>query len=203
LIVPIGDWVLEEACRQGQAIREAGHRHLRVAVNLSARQLFDGEFARRVAEILDHTGFPAPNLELEITESMVMQDAEQAIRLLTALHGTGVRIAIDDFGTGYSSLAYLKRFPIDCVKIDRSFIRDIPGNRDDVSITRSIIAMAHNLKLEVVAEGVETAEQAEFLHAHGCDEIQGFLFSEALPADALERFLGRAGEDDSSSYLQA
>ena len=203
LIVPIGDWVMEEACRQGQAIREAGHRNLRVAVNLSARQLFDDELARRVADILDHTGFPAQNLELEITESMVMQDAEQAVRLLTALHGTGVRIAIDDFGTGYSSLAYLKRFPIDCVKIDRSFIRDLPGNRDDVSITRSIIAMAHNMKLEVVAEGVETAQQAEFLHAHGCDEIQGYLFSEPLPADAFERFLGRAGENDSSSYLQA
>ena len=191
LIVPIGDWVMEEACRQAQAMREAGHRDLRVAVNLSARQLFDDELARRVADILDHTGFPAQNLELEITESMVMQDAEQAINLLTALHGTGVRIAIDDFGTGYSSLAYLKRFPIDCVKIDRSFIRDLPDNSDDIAITRSIIAMAHNMKLEIVAEGVETVEQLEFLQACGCEEIQGFLFSRPLPADAMARYLGQ------------
>ena len=191
LIVPIGDWVMEEACRQAQAMREAGHRDLRVAVNLSARQLFDDELARRVADILDHTGFPAQNLELEITESMVMQDAEQAINLLTALHGTGVRIAIDDFGTGYSSLAYLKRFPIDCVKIDRSFIHDLPDNSDDIAITRSIIAMAHNMKLEIVAEGVETVEQLEFLQACGCEEIQGFLFSRPLPADAMARYLGQ------------
>ncbi|HEY5930824.1 MAG TPA: EAL domain-containing protein [Burkholderiales bacterium] len=191
LIVEIGDWVMEEACRHAQAMREAGHRNLRVAVNLSARQLFDDELARRVADILDHTGFPAENLELEITESMVMQDAEQAINLLTALHGTGVRIAIDDFGTGYSSLAYLKRFPIDCVKIDRSFIRDLPGNSDDIAMTRSIIAMAHNMKLEIVAEGVETVQQLEFLQAYGCDEIQGFLFSEPLPADAMARYLGQ------------
>lgn len=191
LIVPIGDWVMEEACRQAQAMRETGHRDLRVAVNLSARQLFDDELARRVADILDHTGFPAQNLELEVTESMVMQDAGQAISLLTALRGTGVRIAIDDFGTGYSSLSYLKRFPIDCVKIDRSFIRDLPDNSDDVAITRSIIAMAHNMKLEVVAEGVETVEQLEFLQACGCEEIQGFLFSRPLPADAMARYLGQ------------
>jgi diguanylate cyclase (GGDEF)-like protein/PAS domain S-box-containing protein len=191
LIVPIGDWVLEEACRHARAMRDAGHRDLRVGVNLSARQLFDDELARRVADILDHTGFPAQNLELEITESMVMRDAEQAISLLTALHGTGVRIAIDDFGTGYSSLAYLKRFPIDCVKIDRSFIRDLPDNSDDAAITRSIIAMAHNMNLEVVAEGVETAEQLEFLQACGCEEIQGFLFSRPLPADAMTRYLAQ------------
>jgi len=195
LIVEIGDWVMEEACRHAQAMREAGHRNLRVAVNLSARQLFDDELARRVADILDHTGFPAENLELEITESMVMQDAEQAINLLTALHGTGVRIAIDDFGTGYSSLAYLKRFPIDCVKIDRSFIRDLPGNSDDIAMTRSIIAMAHNMKLEIVAEGVETVQQLEFLQAYGCDEIQGFLFSEPLPADAMARYLGQENNE--------
>ncbi|HEY5928673.1 MAG TPA: EAL domain-containing protein, partial [Burkholderiales bacterium] len=124
-----------------------------------------------------------------------MQDAEQAINLLTALHGTGVRIAIDDFGTGYSSLAYLKRFPIDCVKIDRSFIRDLPGNSDDIAMTRSIIAMAHNMKLEIVAEGVETVQQLEFLQAYGCDEIQGFLFSEPLPADAMARYLGQENNE--------
>jgi diguanylate cyclase (GGDEF)-like protein/PAS domain S-box-containing protein len=203
LIVPIGDWVLEEACRHGQALREAGHRNLSVAVNLSARQLFDDDLAKRIAEILRITGFPAQNLQLEITESAVMRDAEQAVRLLTALHSTGVRMAIDDFGTGYSSLAYLKRFPIDCVKIDRSFIRDLPQNSDDVAITRSIIAMAHNMTLEIVAEGVETVGQLEFLQACGCDEIQGFLFSEPLPAEAFLRFLHRPSMQPVAAPQQA
>ncbi len=203
MIVPIGDWVLTEACRQGQALRAAGHCNLRVAVNLSVRQLYDEGLARRISEILAQTGFPAENLELEITESMVMRDAEGAITLLQALRETGVRIAIDDFGTGYSSLAYLKRFPIDCVKIDRSFIRDLPENRDDASITRSIIAMAHNMKLEVVAEGVETVPQLDFLHAHGCDEIQGFLFSKPLGIDAFERFLGGHAEQPQVRHLHS
>ncbi|HEX7953655.1 MAG TPA: EAL domain-containing protein, partial [Burkholderiales bacterium] len=189
MIVQLGDWVLGEACRQAQALREAGHGNLCVAVNLSVRQLYDQGFALRVSEALRQSGFPAKNLELEITESMVMRDAEGSISLLQALRDTGVRIAIDDFGTGYSSLAYLKRFPIDCVKIDRSFIQDLPDDRDDASITRSIIAMAHNMKLEVVAEGVETESQLTFLHGYGCDEIQGYLYSEPLDADAFERFL--------------
>ncbi len=205
IIVGIGDWVLEEACRNGQMLRESGHIGLRVSVNLSVRQLFDRGFAQRVADILERTGFPAESLELEITESMVMRDAEDAVKLLQALRDTGVRLAIDDFGTGYSSLAYLKRFPIDCVKIDRSFIRDLPDDRDDASITRSIIAMAHNMKLDVVAEGVETPEQLNFLHAYGCDEIQGFLFSEALAADAFERYLGAPAQNTPViySYLRA
>ncbi|HZF23125.1 MAG TPA: EAL domain-containing protein [Burkholderiales bacterium] len=203
IVVQIGDWVLEEACRQGQMLRESGHISLRVSVNLSVRQLFDHGFAQRVADILEQTGFPAQYLELEITESMVMRDAERAVTLLQALRDTGVRLAIDDFGTGYSSLAYLKRFPIDCVKIDRSFIRDLPEDRDDASITRSIIAMAHNMKLDVVAEGVETPEQLEFLHAYGCDEIQGFLFSEPLAADAFERFLGAPAQHAPATYLHA
>ena len=134
---------------------------------------------------------------------MVMRDAEDAIKVLQALRDTGVRIAIDDFGTGYSSLAYLKRFPIDCVKIDRSFIRDLPEDRDDASITRSIIAMAHNMELEVVAEGVETVPQLDFLRAHGCDEIQGFLFSKPLGIDAFERFLGRHAEQRQVRDLHA
>jgi EAL domain-containing protein (putative c-di-GMP-specific phosphodiesterase class I) len=205
IIVQIGDWVLEEACRQGQMLRDLGHISLRVSVNLSVRQLFDEGFAQRVAATLKRTGFPAESLELEITESMVMRDAERAVKLLQALRDTGVRLAIDDFGTGYSSLAYLKRFPIDCVKIDRSFIRDLPEDRDDASITRSIIAMAHNMKLDVVAEGVETPEQLAFLHAYGCDEIQGFLFSEPLAADAFERYLGAPAKNAPAihSYLRA
>jgi diguanylate cyclase (GGDEF)-like protein len=189
MIVSIGDWVLMEACRHGESLRRAGHLNLSVAVNLSVRQLYDEGLAGRVGDALRESGFPAENLELEITESMVMHDAEQAIKVLKSLRDTGVRIAIDDFGTGYSSLAYLKRFPIDSLKIDRSFIRDLPNDRDDASITRSIIAMAHNMKLEVVAEGVETIPQLEFLDEHGCDEIQGFLYSEPLGAVAFERFL--------------
>jgi EAL domain-containing protein (putative c-di-GMP-specific phosphodiesterase class I) len=181
--------VLEEACTQGASLRLAGFTDIRVAVNISVRQLSDRGFPQRVSDILSQTGFPARNLELEITESMVMRDAEHAVTMLQSLRDTGVRLAIDDFGTGYSSLAYLKRLPIDCVKIDRSFIRDLPEDRDDASITRSIIAMAHNMKLEVVAEGVETVQQLEFLSAHGCDEIQGFLFSEPLPIEGLKRFL--------------
>jgi diguanylate cyclase (GGDEF)-like protein/PAS domain S-box-containing protein len=189
LIVPIGDWVLEEACSQGESLRLAGYPDIRVAVNISMRQLSDRAFPHRLSDILAQTGFPAHNLELELTESMVMRDAENAVTMLESVRSTGVRLAIDDFGTGYSSLAYLKRLPIDCVKIDRSFIRDLPEDRDDVSITRSIIAMAHNMKLEVVAEGVETVAQFDFLNAHGCDEIQGFLFSVPLPMDELKRFL--------------
>ena len=203
MIVPIGDWVLTEACRQGQALRDAGHAGLRVAVNLSVRQLYDDGLAMRVSGALERTGFPPENLELEITESMVMRDAEGAIKVLQALRDTGVRIAIDDFGTGYSSLAYLKRFPIDCVKIDRSFIRDLPDDRDDASITRSIIAMAHNMNLEVVAEGVETVPQLEFLHAYGCDEIQGFLFSKPLGAEAFEQFLDGQATPPRAVHVQA
>jgi diguanylate cyclase (GGDEF)-like protein/PAS domain S-box-containing protein len=199
MIVQIGDWVLEEACRRAQALRVVGHDGLCVAVNLSVRQLYDQGFALRVSNALKRTGFPAQNLELEITESMVMRDAEGSIKLLQVLRDTGVRIAIDDFGTGYSSLAYLKRFPIDCVKIDRSFIRDLPDDRDDASITRSIIAMAHNMKLKVVAEGVETESQLAFLQAHGCDEIQGYLFSEPLDAEAFERFLEEHADRGTSS----
>ncbi|MEQ1881177.1 MAG: EAL domain-containing protein [Burkholderiales bacterium] len=191
VIGPIGDWVLREACVQGQILRDAGHLPLKVSVNLSARQLFDQDFAQRVTDTLQETGFPANCLELEITESMIMRDAPHSILVLQALRDTGVRIAIDDFGTGYSSLAYLKRFPIDCIKIDRSFIRDLPQDRDDASITRGIIAMAHNMKLEVVAEGVETVAQLEFLRAHGCDEIQGFLFSEPLGMNDFEKYLGK------------
>ncbi|HVY06635.1 MAG TPA: EAL domain-containing protein [Burkholderiales bacterium] len=203
MIVPIGDWVLMEACKQGELLRKAGHIDLRVAVNLSVRQLYDEGLATRVAEVLRKTGFPAANLELEITESMVMHDAEEAIKVLQSLRDTGVRIAIDDFGTGYSSLAYLKRFPIDSLKIDRSFIRDLPDDRDDASITRSIIAMAHNMKLEVVAEGVETTPQLDFLDAYGCDEIQGYLYSEPLGLDAFERFLDDRGRGSQPQAVHA
>ena len=192
LIVPVGDWVLENSCRYGCHLRDNGHPELSLSVNLSARQLLDARLADRIGDILERTGFPASALELEITESMVMHDADRAVTLLEKLRSTGVGVAIDDFGTGYSSLAYLKRFPINCVKIDRSFIRDLPRDRGDGAITRSIIAIAQNMKLNVVAEGVEQEQQLEFLNAYGCQEAQGFLFSAPLPPPTLETYLEQA-----------
>ena len=187
LIVAIGEWVLRTACAQNQSWREPGLPPLRVAVNLSARQFAHANLLQDVARALAETGLDPAGLELEITESMLMQDPERAVTLLRRLKDMGIHISIDDFGTGYSSLNYLKRFPLDSVKIDRSFIRDIPGDADDAAITRAIIAMAHSLRLKVIAEGVETDEQLDFLRAHGCDEMQGFHFSRALPGD---EFLG-------------
>ena len=183
LIVEIGRWVLFEACRQNMAWQRSGLRPIRVAVNLSARQLRSGELLNEIDAALAETGLSVDSLELEVTESMVMDDPENVIKLLTAIHERGIHLALDDFGTGHSSLAYLKRFPIDCVKIDRTFIKDTPGNTDDVAIARTIIAMAQTLKLSTVAEGVETAEQLELLEAMGCDQIQGYYFSRPLPAD--------------------
>ena len=159
-------------------------------MNLSARQFAHASLLRDVARVLNETGLDPAWLELEITESMVMRDPEHAVALLQGLKAMGIHLSIDDFGTGYSSLSYLKRFPLDSVKIDRSFIRDIPGNGDDAAITQAIIAMAHSLRLGVVAEGVETEEQLDFLRANGCDEMQGNHFSRPLPED---EFLPAAG----------
>jgi EAL domain-containing protein (putative c-di-GMP-specific phosphodiesterase class I) len=155
-----------------------------VAVNLSARQFEREDLAEVIAGVLRDTGLSAHLLELEITESAVMHSADRAAQVLQQLKQMGVRVAIDDFGTGYSSLGYLKRFPIDSVKIDRSFIRDIPDDKDDVAITQAVIAMAHSLRLKVIAEGVETEGQYCFLRDHNCDEIQGFYYSP--PVDATE-----------------
>ncbi|HEY5292469.1 MAG TPA: EAL domain-containing protein [Burkholderiales bacterium] len=189
LIVPIGAWVLETACARNQLWREQGLPPLRMAVNLSARQFAHENLLQDVARALDETGLDPAALEFEITESMVMHDPERAVKLLSRLKDLGVYLSIDDFGTGYSSLSYLKRFPLDSVKIDSSFIRDIPGNADDAAITRAIIAMAHSLRLKVIAEGVETEEQLSFLREHGCDEMQGYHFSKPLPEDAFLRLL--------------
>ncbi|MFA6920367.1 MAG: bifunctional diguanylate cyclase/phosphodiesterase [Gallionella sp.] len=183
LIVGIGRWVLFEACRQNREWQTLGLRPLRVAVNLSARQFRAGNLLSEIDSVLAQTGLPVDSLELEVTESMVMDDPESVIRLLGAIHDRGIHLALDDFGTGHSSLAYLKRFPIDCVKIDRAFIKDTPGNTDDVAIARTIIAMAEALGLSTVAEGVETAEQAELIKAMGCGQIQGYFYSRPLPAD--------------------
>ena len=185
LIEQIGAWVLKAACERNRAWRLLGMPPLRVAVNLSARQFVQANLVSDVARVLDASGLAPGLLELEITESMVMDNPEQAIKTLRQLKSMGIALAIDDFGTGYSSLGYLKRFPIDNIKIDRSFIKDIPRNSDDATITRTIIDMTHNLRLKAVAEGVETAAQLDFLREHGCDEMQGYYFSQPLAEDAF------------------
>ncbi|TSA17050.1 MAG: EAL domain-containing protein [Betaproteobacteria bacterium] len=194
LIVPIGEWVLRTACAQNKAWREQGLPPLRVAVNLSARQFAHENLLHDVARVLRTTGMDASALELEITESMVMHDPERAVELLGKLKAMGIHLSIDDFGTGYSSLSYLKRFPLDSLKIDRSFIRDIPGDADDAAITRAIIAMAQSLRLTVIAEGVELEDQLTFLREHDCDEMQGYHFSKPLPGDEFLTLL-RANPD--------
>ena len=155
---------------------------MRVAVNLSARQFSDDALIADIGDALGEAELPPDGLELEITESMVMQNPERAVTTLARLRELGISVSIDDFGTGYSSLGYLKRFPIDNVKIDRSFIKDLPHDTDDAAITRAVIAMAHSLRIRVVAEGVETREQLEFLRTHECDECQGYFLSRPLPA---------------------
>jgi diguanylate cyclase (GGDEF)-like protein/PAS domain S-box-containing protein len=191
LIVPLGEWVLRTACVQAKAWLDAGWPPLLLAVNLSARQFQQPDLIDRIHAVLLDTGLPATSLELEITESTLMEQGQQAAITLTALKKLGVRLAIDDFGTGYSSLAYLKRFPIDKLKIDQSFVRDIPQDSNDMEIASAIIALAHNLRLEVLAEGVETPEQLAFLRERGCDACQGYLFSRPLPAEELAQWLGR------------
>jgi EAL domain-containing protein (putative c-di-GMP-specific phosphodiesterase class I) len=181
LIVPIGEWVLRTACARNKSWQEQGLPPLCISVNLSARQFAYENLLQDVARALNETGLDAAFLELEITESMVMHDPEHAIELLNNLKAMGISISIDDFGTGYSSLSYLKRFPIDSLKIDRSFIKDLPLDGNDAAITQAIIAMAHGLKLKVIAEGTETGEQLSFLRAHECDEMQGYYFSKPLP----------------------
>ncbi len=195
LIVPIGAWVLEAACAQNRLWQEQGLPPMRVAVNLSARQFAHGDvLLATIEDVLKRTGMPAHLLELEITESVAMDNPEHAVALLKKLKALGITLAIDDFGTGYSSLAYLKRFPLDSVKIDRSFIKDIPGDSDDVAIAQAVIALAHSLHLTVIAEGVETDAHVEFLQAQGCDEAQGFLFGKPVPPDQFVELLVRRGE---------
>jgi diguanylate cyclase (GGDEF)-like protein/PAS domain S-box-containing protein len=194
LIVPLGKWVLRAACEQSVAWRKAGLPPVRMSVNISGRQFADEHLLEDIAEALAASGLEPSLLELELTESMVMQSAERAATVLAAIKKMGVRLAIDDFGVGYSSLAQLKRLPIDTLKVDRSFIRDIPQDADDSAIAEAIIAMGKRLHLTVVAEGVETREQQAFLEAHDCDEMQGFYFSRPIPAADFGELLRKSAQ---------
>ena len=186
LVVDVGDWVISEACRQLKAWHQARVRVPKVSVNISARQFSDGQLGTRIATILKETGLPPACLELELTESILMREVSEAMQILDGLKNLGLSIAVDDFGTGYSSLNYLKQFPIDVLKIDRTFVDGLPSGEQDAQIARAIIAMAHSLNLAVIAEGVETHEQLDFLREHGCDEVQGYLFGRPMPAGRFE-----------------
>jgi diguanylate cyclase (GGDEF)-like protein/PAS domain S-box-containing protein len=188
LIVPIGRWTLTTACAQAVAWIQEGFPEICMAVNLSPRQFLDADLVNTVARVLEETGMPPTQLELEITESAMSHDLESALAKLEAIRALGVRLAIDDFGTGYSSLAQLKRFPIDVLKIDRSFIRGVPGNKEDVAITEAILSLGRSLGVTIVAEGVETGEQQAFLKRLSCDQMQGFFFSRPIPPDEFTEF---------------
>jgi diguanylate cyclase (GGDEF)-like protein len=189
LIVPIGRWVLKMACEQHMAWCRDGLRPVSMAVNLSPRQFQHEQLLRDIDDTLATTGMPPELLELEITEGMITQNMERAINLLTEIKRRGVRLAMDDFGTGYSSMALIKRFPIDTLKIDRSFVRNLPNDTNDKAITDAIIGLGRALKLTIVAEGVETTEQEAFLRDHACDEMQGFLFSRPVSAESIPDLL--------------
>ncbi|MGO4478111.1 EAL domain-containing protein [Massilia sp. 2TAF26] len=200
LIVPIGAWVMRTAAAQNKIWHDAGLGKLRVAVNLSARQFSATDLVPGIEQVLIDTGLDPACLELELTESLFMSDVTPAVELLHRMKALGVKLSIDDFGTGYSSFSYLSRFPIDVLKIDRSFVNDISHDANDAAIVASIIALAHNLRLSVIAEGVETAEQLDYLRHQGCDEMQGYYFSRPLPAHEFEQLLrqrrGLAAFDD-------
>jgi diguanylate cyclase (GGDEF)-like protein len=190
-IIKIGAWVLEHSCHEmGALIREGlMPKNSKVAVNLSAKQFSDPHLLQTVLDILIQSKIDPLNLELEITESIIMDDVEAAISIMEAIKSKGINLAIDDFGTGYSSLAYLKRFPIDVLKVDRSFVSDIPEDKTDMAITSAVIAMAHKLGMKVVAEGIETQEQLDFLKENNCDDGQGYLLSRPLTLPQLHHFL--------------
>jgi len=189
LIIPVGAWVLQAACRQCRAWRDAGYPDLRVSVNLSVKQFHDPALLGDIRNALLDSGLPADALELELTESVLAQDAESTAKLLRELKAIGVHLSIDDFGTGYSSLSYLMHFPIDCLKIDQAFVRDAISNGDHANLTRTIVAMAKSLHMKTVAEGVETEAHRDFLHGLGCDEMQGYFFSRPLQAAQFVDFL--------------
>ncbi|WNJ82652.1 EAL domain-containing response regulator [Pseudomonas canadensis] len=189
LIVAVGRWVIEAVCQQIGAWQRTAIGAVEVSVNVSGHQLIEGDLIADIAHILAQTGVEPHWLEVELTEGSLMENTQHTIASLQRLHTMGVKISIDDFGTGYSSLAYLRRFPIDTLKIDIAFIREVTSNPQDAAITRTIIELAHSLNLRVVAEGVETQAQLAFLKDAGCDQIQGYLFSRPLPVATLERLL--------------
>jgi EAL domain-containing protein (putative c-di-GMP-specific phosphodiesterase class I) len=191
LVIPIGEWAIDTACRQSAAWRAAGLRPVKVAVNLAVTHLRERGLPGLVARVLQEHALPPASLEIEVTESVLMVDPELCLETALRLNDLGVGLSIDDFGTGYASLSYLKRLPIKALKIDQSFVRDLATDPDDAAIITAIIAMAHNLKLSVVAEGVETEAQRAFLKAHRCDEFQGFLVSPAVEASEFARLLER------------
>jgi diguanylate cyclase (GGDEF)-like protein len=189
LIVSLGEWVLNEACREARGWQVSGQPPVKVTVNLSARQFRERDLVGTVRGALDSAELDPSCLELELTESVVMEDADSTITTLEDLSNLGVQLAIDDFGTGYSSLSYLKRFPIDKLKIDQSFVRDVTNDPEDAAIASAIIALARSLNVKVIAEGVETEEQLAFLREHGCEEGQGFYFARPVPGHEFARFL--------------
>lgn len=201
MIVPLGAWVLRSSCMRVAALQRELGSDFRVAVNLSAHQFRQKRFVEFVESVLAESQLAPSSLELEITESVLMDDSEAVLATLRRMRDLGISIAVDDFGTGYSSLSYLRRFPIDRLKIDRSFIRNAADNRDDATVTGAIIALAHSLNIPVVAEGVETEAQREFLVAHGCDEAQGYLFARPMPAERLPRYFSALGTLDRTPGL--
>jgi EAL domain-containing protein (putative c-di-GMP-specific phosphodiesterase class I) len=199
LILEIGDWVIREACRQAREWQLKGLPFLRVAVNVSPLQFRQADFVRKVSTALEQRGLDPTYLEIELTEATLMSNAETSVALLNELSALGVVVAVDDFGTGYSSMSYLQRFPIDKLKIDRSFISEVASNASNASIVRAIISLAHGLRLKVIAEGVESEEQLLILKRMGCDQYQGYYRSAAVPAaniELLSRGALEAGESD-------
>jgi diguanylate cyclase (GGDEF)-like protein len=196
LIGAIGEWVIREACRQARAWQNEGVPSLRISVNLSASQFREAGLVDSIRRALDDVGLLASYLEVELTESAVMNDPEQSVAILEQLSAMGVLVSVDDFGTGYSSMSYLRRFPIDKLKIDRIFINEIASRPEDASIVRAIVSLAHSLNLKVVAEGVETPAQLDFLKTAGCDEYQGYHYSRPLPADQFQRLIRDARSHD-------
>jgi EAL domain-containing protein (putative c-di-GMP-specific phosphodiesterase class I) len=192
LVVPVGEWVLRMACTQGRAWEDTCSKPLQIAVNISTRQFNQQNLTGKLAQILHETGLNPSRLELELTESLLTENINVTSAMLNGLRmHIGLKLSIDDFGTGYSSLSYLKRFPLDALKLDRSFIRDVTTDPDDAVIVNSVIGLAHDLRLEVIAEGVENEEQLTYLRESGCDRAQGYYFSEPLPAEDFSELLKR------------